>query len=460
MIKTDFEYETTNKKLSEFLVTSAEMNESAGLPPEKREILRTALLGEADGLRSQLEKYDRLKSGQIDWSVDDVTDLPEKLIEFRIARGTSQGELAEHIGVSEDTIVNMEDELYDGADRELVSKVIASLEISVPSTVNHFLSSGNRTLQLLDKTVGGVYHLLLPQELRHDFNEIEGYLKLHEAFKRVFRDQFEQVLLGQKLNLMPVAARYKMSQRAKLERVYLQSTYAAHIAEIVSKTIDACSELTTDPIGFRKNIIDEYGTFSFNSCLNYLWDLGVPVVPLQLKGGFDAACWRFANTNVIVLKQSSTSSAKWLFDLLHEYWHATQAPNMPQRDVVDIDTADENDNQEEQAANRFARDVIFNANAESLLQQCNVLAGGKMYKLKRVVEHVAITNDVDVGSLANLVAYEMSSRGRNWWGAAQNLQTHDDPYADVYAVFKDRINADRISDELDYELLWNAFQEQ
>lgn len=81
-----------------------------------------------------------------------------------------------------------------------------------------------------------------------------------------------------------------------------------------------------------------------------------------------------------------------------------------------------------------------------------------MNRLKHAVENVAAAHNIDIGSLANLVAYEMSVQGKNWWGTAQNLQTHDDPYLEAFSVFKDRIDSARICDELDYELVWNAFQ--
>lgn len=77
---------------------------------------------------------------------------------------------------------------------------------------------------------------------------------------------------------------------------------------------------------------------------------------------------------------------------------------------------------EEQEANIFAGDVMLDGRAEELAQMCVMAAGGKVPRLKSVVPMVAESENVEVGALANYLAFRLSLQKVNWWGAATNLQ--------------------------------------
>ncbi|MGE7609633.1 hypothetical protein ACQKML_23955 [Peribacillus frigoritolerans] len=94
-----------------------------------------------------------------------------------------------------------------------------------------------------------------------------------------------------------------------------------------------------------------------------------------------------------------------------------------------------------------------------MLEECYRISGGEIKNLKRAVQKVAVSNKVDVSSLANHVAFYVSKMDRNWWGAAQNLQIKDDPFNTVSKIFKERININEIDDPIDKELLQNALFE-
>ncbi len=71
---------------------------------------------------------------------------------------------------------------------------------------------------------------------------------------------------------------------------------------------------------------------------------------------------------------------------------------------------------------------------------------------------VAAGNGVDVGALANYLAFRLSWQGENWWGAATNLQpSGNDPWSTARDVFMERFPFE-IDNELDKQLLSRALQ--
>lgn len=469
LIKNDLELEITNERLSEFLQAANNFDMDEGLQKltyKKQQILRNAVLGEVEVLREQVNEYNALKSGKVtDWDFRDLINLPTTLIQYRIAKGMSQSELARKVSISETALEDMEDNLFADTDGEMINRIMAALGINVPATVTHmFQQKIDDIVNNARKSIGFIWERIVPRDILYNDNSTDGYVKLYTAINRVFGDQLDNIIMGKRLDYQPsIAVRYKVPQGATSEKVYEYTSYASHIARIVSGMSKVVGrDLTTDPHQFKQNVMREYGNFTLEACVNYMWDLGISVMPLQMNGGFHGACWRFDGKNVIVLKQRSKFGSRWLFDLLHEYWHATQEPGLPERTVVDITDVLSGSfvDREEDDANEFANNVIFDGKAQELLRKCYEQANSKIDRFKRAVEIVARNNNVDVGSLANLVAYDLVAKGRNWWGAANNLQGFGEPpYDIVRSIFEERFDLDEIDDELDREILQSAFNE-
>jgi cytidylate kinase len=60
--------------------------------------------------------------------------------------------------------------------------------------------------------------------------------------------------------------------------------------------------------------------------------------------------------------------------------------------------------------------------ASLLAEQCVATARGSVERLKEATVRVAEAESVDVGALAQYMAFRLSAQGVNWWGAATNLQ--------------------------------------
>ena len=93
------------------------------------------------------------------------------------------------------------------------------------------------------------------------------------------------------------------------------SLYAAYENFLAVVVLKGARSLASKPIPIhpdllRKDIGATRGALTLDIMLHYLWDCGVPVLPLRASGTFHGACWRYEGRNVIVLKQTSKHEAR------------------------------------------------------------------------------------------------------------------------------------------------------
>ena len=467
LIKNDLELEISKESLTQFLSTLQNIDFDTSfkeLSPKKQEIYRQAIQGEIANLQSQIDEYEALKRGELhDILSDSLTELPLNLIRARIARGFDERLMAKQLNIDVSDYIELEDELFADADTETIIRLISLLNVNIPTELHSmFTKSSDQIKRNVKSSLGSLFERLLPFEFKEEYNLTNGYLKLFTSLKRIFNEHLEDILNGSKFTPNKLTtARYKTPKGTRDELVYLYTSYAEFISKEITKVLDIPpKELTTNPLEFRKNVIDKYGEVNLESCISYLWDLGIPILPFEMSGGFHGACWRFNGRNVIVLKQQSKFQSRWLFDLLHEYWHATQEPDKLERKIVDLgEVLVKTDDQEELDANKFAEEVIFGGKSEELFDECFTSSRGRIQFLKSVVQRIALENSVDVGSLANYTAYRLSNMGENWWGTAHNLQTKENPYSKAYEILISRIDPSMLNsleDPLEQEIIQNA----
>ena len=216
------------------------------------------------------------------------------------------------------------------------------------------------------------------------------------------------------------AGRFKIPAAASEQRFNAYTVYA-HILSLL--TLQATYKLKPRPIPtdadeVREEIISEFGAVTFENVLRYVWSHGIPVLPLRDAGGFHGACWRQEGRNIIVLKQTTKSVARWLFDLLHELWHTNEDPEDTELSIIEEpETAlSRRESDEEQAASQFAGEVILEGKAEELVKLCLEQADSDVRRIKSTLPRVAKAHNVSVASLANYMAFRLSMSDYNWWG--------------------------------------------
>jgi Zn-dependent peptidase ImmA (M78 family) len=204
----------------------------------------------------------------------------------------------------------------------------------------------------------------------------------------------------------------------------------------------------------------QYGELSFKTALDYIWNLGIVVLPLDDPGAFHGACWRIKGRNVIILKQKTKSEARWLFDLFHELWHTSEEPELEERTVLELPETDpeRRNGDEEKKASRFAGNVVLDGRAEKLVGLIVQETGGEIPLFKSALPRIAQRENVSADSLANYLAFRLSLQGENWWGTANNLQTMGDPWSIARDAFLVRSNISKLN-PVDCGLLIRALEE-
>lgn len=437
-----------------------------------------ALASQLGDLREELAEYDHWKASDISMvKVSSFNELPLGLIRARIASGLTQRDLADRLDLKERQVQKNESECYRTASYQHLRDVADALGVRIGDDILLPAASVSFNELVAKLQQVGIDRAFLLQGLLStvDLARINGEVSprdedstlasIASKLGRVFGWSASTILGHEPLETPQLSASHA---RFNIPSYYNDAgarsyiTYAKFLARVVangSSTLSnqSCSD---DARGFREAVLERYDRISFKNVLGFAWDLGIPVLPLRDFGKFHGACWRFDHRNVIVLEQQSSSESQWMFDLIHELYHAAQQSNESCLSVIAAPetSAERYSSEGEISASRFAADVILNEHAEELAQQCLRMANGNFERLQDVVLRISAANSVDVGTLANYMAFRLSSQGTDWWGAAQNLQRPcTDPWETVRDVFLERFPF-ALRDEVDRGLLRQALR--
>jgi DNA-binding Xre family transcriptional regulator len=138
MIKTEREYEETLKRLTAMHGATERQRASlkaAGFSPEHIELAVQPLLAMQDQMQGELNWYDRARHGDI-IPLPNLRRIGLSLIALRIAKGLTQRQLAERLGVNEAQVSKDEKNEYAGISVERVQRIIDALEGSVTVAVS------------------------------------------------------------------------------------------------------------------------------------------------------------------------------------------------------------------------------------------------------------------------------------------------------------------------------------
>jgi transcriptional regulator with XRE-family HTH domain/cytidylate kinase len=444
MIKNERQFRITKAQADQFRRAIGEI--TASTQSDKVEsILRKA---ELEGLRSQLSdlereinEYERLRSGRVSTvKVDSFEDVPSALVRARISAGLTQEQLAERLKLKAQQIQRYEATEYQSASLARLSEIARVLSVRVrkdilsPEADSSVAALVDRLAEIgLQKEF--VMRRLLPPGTwvggAEDLKATQVPVEAAEAVRRVYGWSPATLLGGEPLRISQRAmaqGRFKLPARVRKGGMAAYLVYAHYLALLVLEcTSDLeVKELPTDPEEFSSGVLRAYGELSFEGVVKYIWSLGVPILPLNDPGSFYGACWRVKGRNIIVLRQRTRSAARWLHDLLHEYFHAARDQNLEEHPIIEgheLSVA-RRQSPEEKDASYFAGEVMLGGRAEELAEKCVEVARGSVERLKAAVQEVAQKTNVSVGALANYMAFRLSLQGINWWGAATNLQDH------------------------------------
>ncbi len=376
----------------------------------------------------------------------------------------SQRQLADRLGLKEQQIQRYEATQYASASLSRLREVAAELDVQGLELPDALPTSRAVAQRLSEMGLGLAFvrRRLAPAALRDGLGgagDAGTLINFASRVGRVFGWETGSLLSGEPLEpdrRVLASTSFKLPKGSDKEKAEAYTVYAHYLALV---TLHATQDLPKQLVpahasAFRTSWQQRGSTGSFGDLLRFVWDLGIPVLPLADPGAFHAAVWRVDTREVVVLKQGHRSASRWMFDLLHEIGHVTLDLGDRDGSIIDGDEASPDDS--EQMANRFAGDVLLDGRAEAIVQLCVDGARGSVERLKSVVPNIAAAERVDTGAVANYLAFRLSMQGINWWGAAANLQSSGpDPWEASRDALLERADLASLN-PLDRDLLCQA----
>lgn len=132
MITNGKQFRSTRSLIERLQVGLAALNTSSDVHPMFVEAQRSALTSQIEELEQDVALYEALRSGQIrTFNAEGLHDLPDILIRARIARGMSQKDLADFLGLKEQQIQRYEAERYRSASLDRLIEVAEGLDVRI-----------------------------------------------------------------------------------------------------------------------------------------------------------------------------------------------------------------------------------------------------------------------------------------------------------------------------------------
>lgn len=179
---------------------------------------------------------------------------------------------------------------------------------------------------------------------------------------------FHQDSSGLLLNFVPIPSKkYKLQKRQ--ENPELFSYLANSIAVAVLGTVDLPSiSIPGDPLTLRKAILQANPYVGLGALLEFCWNFGLPVVHFDISELFgkgnkgpnksDGLVVMTGDRPVVVIGSSRSHSAWLLFILSHELGHIAHG-HLQEGILSDESLKDGVKDEEEEAANQFAMQLLF-----------------------------------------------------------------------------------------------------
>lgn len=311
---------------------------------------------------------------------------------------------------------------------------------------------------------------IIPEEIRKQVKAANKalsntlQLQIGQYFSRIFGWSDDALWANGPLTISSDPAQlafFKTPSKGNIIQIRAYSHYAYYLANIVLKleikepTIDYPESLED----FRDNFYKAYHQLTFQNLLQFTWDMGIRVIPLNDQGVFHGASWNIEGQHIIILKQRNESHARWIFDLLHELYHVFAHLENENSSIIETEEMNpfgNNNSEEEREANTFANKFIFGDESEMIARSIFKKADNKVEYLKNVIEPAAEEFKIGSDFIANLIAFRLQFNHINWWGTASNFQTvSPSPFELASSILKSETNIESLN-TIDKNLLTSA----
>jgi len=134
MITNEVQYRATKAHLERFdeAASNLEARLEEGGSSKLVKLELDAVRSQADDLRTEIEEYEHLRSGDVSsLEATSLADLATLLIKARIARGWTQRQLADALGIAEQQVQRYESTEYRSASLARICDVATALNIAI-----------------------------------------------------------------------------------------------------------------------------------------------------------------------------------------------------------------------------------------------------------------------------------------------------------------------------------------
>src|ERR1700733_12802527 len=310
MIKNERQLRITTSQLDDFKKYLLEL--------EKKEPTDSNMLAIEEGnVRNQIKELEKeIADYESTWASNEpipvlqtIAEIPHALIRARISLGLTQKDLAERLGLKEQQIQRYEATEYETASLARIRELINVLNLNLSESASITESSltfgdlferleraGLRRQFILEKVLSSKQAAELQERSSRDVLDKFG-LELVSQIGRIFHLSRDQLLgrIPLKLDASILGnVRYKLRQGANITTLATYSFYAHYLAMTVLQATEhlPTKQLPRDPYDIHSAIISVNGSLDLRSALRYTWNLGIPVLPLEDHGAFDAARFR------------------------------------------------------------------------------------------------------------------------------------------------------------------------
>jgi ribosome-binding protein aMBF1 (putative translation factor) len=140
MIKNEKQYNITKTQAEKFAKALRDISKGTSvlnIHPTLAKAQQEAIKSQYEELQQELKEYEELKGGKRKTiKVNSFEHLPVALVQARIARGLTQKELAQKLGLKEQQIQRYEASSYAKASLDRINQIIDVLDISIGSKVD------------------------------------------------------------------------------------------------------------------------------------------------------------------------------------------------------------------------------------------------------------------------------------------------------------------------------------
>jgi len=382
---------------------------------------------------------------------DEAARVGRRLRTMREQRGMSVQQVADLAGISRVSLSRIEHGHHDVVYRTL-QRLLSAMNFTLADLAS-FTIPVEPAVARSRLREAGLPRSVIDRILEHGQ---AGSEQVAARVQRIFGWTADDLAASGPLALRPAALPLRFKATAvQSPESGAYSQWALTVARLADEALERePADVPDNPLAIRDEVIASRGEVSFVSLLEWCWDHGVAVVPLDDPGAFHGACLATEGRPTVVLKQRTASASRWAFDLAHELGHI--ARHLPADgafvETGEVSLRDPGDD-DEQEANDFAGELLL-GDPDALAERLEQDSRGNLRWLKKAVSERARRERVDVGVLAGYLAYRLGLYGTDWWGTAATLQdTSVDPIAVAQDALRKRLELGRIPDPDDRRLL-------